>query len=1265
MDTLEDFPADLALPLDGPDENENLLIPPAGQETATVRRGVLVVLSAAIATLCFLQVPGRIVSDTKLDVAISPLEFLSRAWYLWDPHQAFGGVAFQAYGFFLPTGPFYVLGHSLHLPTWVIQRFWVSILLIAAFWGAVRLTEALGIGSRTSRVIAALAFTFAPPISLLGGTSEYILGFALLPWVMLPLVRASREGSTRVAAARSGIAILLIGGANGAAILAILPLPLLWFLTRTPGQRRRQLFSWWVVAVFLACAWWAVSLLLEGRYGFNLLPFTETAATTTSTTSLFDILRGNDYWVAYNQIGPTAIKSGLESVTSPLMILSGAALGGLGLFGLAHRGMKERLWLIGSLAAGVVVVGAGYPGSFGGVLASVDHHLLTTTLDLFRNVWKFQPIINLVLVLGLAHAIAVLSAPLRSVAHQAKKLRTPRMRVGMVVIPLAAISVVGLSIPFLTDKFYIPGSFKSLPTYEKAVATWLNHHAGTTTSLVVPGSPTGTYTWGSPIDEPLQWLATSDWATRGLIPDSSVGNIEMLDAVDQVLDGGVANPGLASYLAQAGVRYLVVRNDLAAGAGAPTPLQVYDVLAATPGLAPIAGFGPRHVHNFHAFHVSLPAVEIYQVGGAVHTVTSAPVANSVVVSGGANALLAMDEAGLDPGDRAVLLAGDGGVVTPDQTWVDTDSSPRVGVAYGATRGNETYVLTAGENSPVTGSPPTGSTIVPGTQHQTVAKYFGVKDVTASSFGANFLFQVPSQQPAAALDSSPDTAWVANATNNSVGQWIRIQFTKAVDLSHLGLQPVSSAEAPRVTQVAIQTARGSVRRKVDPSGGVQDLATPMGKTRWVKVTFTKVSPARKQAAFNVGAGIQQLNIPGVSAEKAEVVPADELKRFSTSTARVPLYVFTSSTPQSPFGFQYGGGDEEPRMFRVFTTPQQATYAISGTVDVRPGASLASFLKFLGPRALKSAPFHLACGQGPSLTIDNRVLDTEVTGTLGGLSGFPSLQFSVCGPSSPVTVPKGTNILVGNTGGFLKVVSVALRPALSEPYASASTARSTTITSWGQEHRTVAVGAGAATYLVVRENFNTGWTAQFKGQTLKPFEINGWQQAWVVPEGTSGTVTLTYGADRIYQIGLIVGGVLALVLLVLALWPSKRHKQTPPFTARPGPPAMVLALVATIALVILGGVLALILPLLLAVAWIVRAHRWLGVLALVAYAAAGVAVAYDIGNYPGTGIGAFGRPAQIASMVALAALFSAFIAQDKRWARKARVKKGAPNEIGQSP
>ena len=257
-----------------------------------VARRVLGVLSLGIALTCFLQAPGRIVADTKLDIAISPLTFLSHALHLWSPAQEFGGVPFQAYGYFFPMGPFFVLGHAFDIPTWVIQRLWVAGLLSAGFWGVVRLAEGLGVGSRTSRVVAGLAFVFLSPVTLLGSTSSYILPFALLPWVMLPLVHGSQRGSTRVAAARSGVALLLMGGINAAAVLAVLPLPILWFLTRTPGRRRRQLLSWWVLAVFLACVWWGVSLLLEAKYGFDLLPFTESSATTTAATSAFEILRG-------------------------------------------------------------------------------------------------------------------------------------------------------------------------------------------------------------------------------------------------------------------------------------------------------------------------------------------------------------------------------------------------------------------------------------------------------------------------------------------------------------------------------------------------------------------------------------------------------------------------------------------------------------------------------------------------------------------------------------------------------------------------------------------------------------------------------------------------------------------------------------------------------------------------------------------------------------------------------------------------------------
>src|SRR6202023_58322 len=103
-------------------------------------------------------------------------------------------------------------------------------------------------------------------------------------------------------------------------------------------------------------------------------------------------------------------------------------------------------------------------------------------------------------------------------------------------------------------------------------------------SVLVPGSPVGSYTWGSPLDEPMQWLSSGNWAVRGLIPDSSEGNIEVLDAVDHVLQGGVPNSGLSAFLAQSGVRYLVERNDLVPVVGAPSPLQVHDVLSQTPGL---------------------------------------------------------------------------------------------------------------------------------------------------------------------------------------------------------------------------------------------------------------------------------------------------------------------------------------------------------------------------------------------------------------------------------------------------------------------------------------------------------------------------------------------------------------------------------------------------------------------------------------------------------------------------------------------------------
>ncbi len=376
----------------------------AFSDTAPLGRRTLIGLATFFVVVTFSQSPGLIEFDTKLALVMSPIPYFESFLHPWIAGQ-FGGGVQQGTSFLWPMGSFFAATHVLHIPVWVAERIWLASLLTIGSWGAIRLAEALAIGNRWTRILAAVVYCTAPIFVTYASTSGDLLVAAFLPWMLRPLVVGSREGSTRRWAARSGVAVALMGGVNAAVTLSVLPLGLIWLLTRQAGPRRRSLAMWWVVALAMACFWWAVPVYYIAHFGYNYLPYTETSSVTTSTTSLFESIRGASFWTDYFNIGGPLLRGAWMLVSGPLIILATAVVAATGLAGLCRR-TPERVFLVASLAFGVVVIAAGFSGPMGGLFSHQVQGLLQGSLAPFRNVSKFSPDAALPIALGFAGAMA-------------------------------------------------------------------------------------------------------------------------------------------------------------------------------------------------------------------------------------------------------------------------------------------------------------------------------------------------------------------------------------------------------------------------------------------------------------------------------------------------------------------------------------------------------------------------------------------------------------------------------------------------------------------------------------------------------------------------------------------------------------------------------------------------------------------------------------------------------------------------------------------
>lgn len=955
----------------------------------TAHRSRALVVPAALTVLSVLQSPGRLTFDTDLGLALDPSHLLGRAFHLWSAENGFGGVGDQTYGFLFPMGPFFALGQLLSLPPWLVQRLWCALILVLAYEGTRRLARRLVSPRPSVSVVAGLAFALSPRmLTVVGPFSSEALAVALAPWLLLPLV-VHLERNVRRAAWLSGLVVLGLGAVNAAATLAVLALPFCYLMTRpVPWAERWRAFTWWSAGVGLGALWWIGPLLLLGSYSPPFTDWVESARTTTDPVSGLAALRGATDWVGYVPQGTQGFwPAAWDLATSRGLVVTTLAVAVLGLAGLASGGLRERRFLLLSALVGFAVLTMAHEGSPGGPFASGIRDLLDRQAVPFRNVYKFDPVLHLPLVLGLAHVVD------RSLAR--------RRRVVRVLLPLACAGAVLLGgMPAYAGDLRPGPGFSDVPSWWRQAAAYIATDGVRGRTLVLPQATTGQYTWGRTIGEPLEALARSPWAVRNQVPLTLPGNTRLVDAIENVLSTGRGSPVLAEVLARSGVGQVLVRNDLDRSLADTLPaVRVRQALERSPGLGKRAEFGPPQRFGTGlttvdgGIDIAPMALEVWVVEGPVAGPHTAPLAEAVALSGGPEDLLTVLESGLVAPGQPTVLAGQvrgswqGPRVVTDGLQRRERSFGRVHRALGPLlTQTEPYRQTRATHDLLPFDEP---------ERQTTATYDGTISVRASTSAAypdNFGGVDRAHAPSAAIDGDPLTSWESGSLSRPVGQWLEVRRTAVSQEDSITLTMVARREfGPIVTQVRLTTEHGSVNHELPATESPQQLAVPSGGWSRLRVTVVGVLGRTR---FGV-VGIRELTLPGPAPVASALVPS-----YLPHGALPAAMVFRAAEPTQPCVRVAGlgrcdpgsgeRGEEAGALDRTFTLDTDQDYRLSGTVLPVNGAGLARLLRPLGAQLVATASGSLDGGAaGPMAAVDG---DAETSWVADPLEPLPALAVS---------------------------------------------------------------------------------------------------------------------------------------------------------------------------------------------------------------------------------------------------------------------------------
>lgn len=896
---------------------------------------------------------GMVGADTKTYLYLDPGRLLSRAPFMWDPNIGLGTVTHQNIGYLWPMGPYYFVMDAIGVPDWIAQRLWMGSILLAAGLGVRWMLKE--IGWRTAGVtVASFAYALSPYVlEYAARISVILLPFAGLPWLIGLAARSLRVRDWRAPAAFA-LVTLTVGGVNATSLILVMFGPVLWFVYATFALRevtlREALVAGWRITVltFITSLWWLAGLMIQGRYGIDILRYTESYRTVAQASVATELYRGLGYWFFYGQDGLGAwTESSITYVQSRIVLPLSYLIPWLGFMsGLITR-WRTRLYFALLIITGLVIGVGAHPWDSPSPYGSVFKAWSRSDLGLsFRSTPRAAPLIVLGLAVFLGAGLSALQR-WRPAVHRVASA-------GLLVLIL--VNMLPLFRGQFVDRYLMRPN--EVPEYWTDAAQAVSRGSDSTRIMEIPGIDFASYRWGNTVDPIMPGLTDRPYVARELIPYGTPPSANLLNAVDAPAQSGRADPTTWAPLARLmGVGEIVFRADLQYERYlTPRPRDTWAQLLSAPGLGAPLEFGapdrneasdvlPVDDNRNYAIPLDAedpPPVAVFPVEEPRSILRTIGATNPFVLSGDGDGIVAMASAAMLDPNRLILYSG---TVTPDQEMIDrlvddksaslviTDTNRRSARRWGGVRDNSGHTERVGEEPLLEDVNDNRLSLFPfaDSSAQTVSEQIGGATLTATRYG-NDVAYTPGDRAVNAMDDDESTAWRVAAFAEAEGHYLEIDLHQPVTTDHLELLQVQGPKNRYMTEVSLTFDDGEpMRIHLEDSSRTapgQTISFPQRRFEHLRVTVEETDRGPLVSYRGISdVGIAELRIPGVEPVQ-EVIrpPVDLITALGKRSIDSDLtYIFTrrASNPADVLA-----ADEEPSLARRIDSPAARMFTVFG-------------------------------------------------------------------------------------------------------------------------------------------------------------------------------------------------------------------------------------------------------------------------------------------------------------------------------------------------